>query len=77
VTLFESLKNCAGLVVSGAASFVVVIGAMRLAAGEPLVQPQADIGIVVGVALATLFLVVRNRRGGAMSSGPSTQSRNV
>jgi hypothetical protein len=77
VTVFESLKNRAGLIVSGAASFIIVVGAMRLAAGEPLVQPQADAGIVVGVALVTLFLVVGDRRGGLMSSGPSAQSRNV
>jgi len=65
VTMLESLRNRARLIVSGAASFIVVIGTMRLAAGEPLVQPQADAGIVVGVALVTLFLVVKDRRGGA------------
>jgi hypothetical protein len=64
VTVFESLNHRAGLVVFGAASFVVVIGAVPLAGGEPLVQPQADAGIVVGAALMTLFPIVRDRRGG-------------
>ena len=79
MTLLDSVKNCAGFILSGAASFIVVIGAVRLAAGEPLVQPQADAGIVAGVALVTLFLVVKDRLAGrAMkSSGLSAQSRNV
>jgi hypothetical protein len=65
VTVLESLKNRAGLIVSGAASFIVVIGGMRLAAGEPLVQPQADVGILVGVAMVALFFVINDMRGGA------------
>jgi hypothetical protein len=65
VTVLESLKNRAGLIVSGAASFIVVIGGMRLAAGEPLVRPQADVGILVGVAMVALFFVINDMRGGA------------
>lgn len=38
--LLESLENRASLILSGAVSFIVVIGATRLA-GEPLVQLQA------------------------------------
>ena len=64
MTVLESLRTRAGLLVSGAASFVLVVGAMRLAAGEPLVQPQADIGILVGVAMAALFFVINDTRGG-------------
>ncbi len=65
MTVLESLRNRAGLIVSGAASFVVVIGGMRLAGGEPLVQPQTDVGIVVGVAMVALFLVINDTRRGA------------
>ncbi|HZZ60581.1 MAG TPA: hypothetical protein VFE63_05330 [Roseiarcus sp.] len=50
---------------SGTASFIVVIGATRLAAGEPLVQPQADAGIVAGVTLVMLFLSSKTARAGA------------
>ena len=64
MTVLESLKGRAGLLVSGAASFVLVVGGMRLAAGEPLVQPQTDIGIVVGVAMVTLVPILYDTRGG-------------
>jgi hypothetical protein len=67
MTVPESLKNRAGLIVSGALSFAVVIGGMRFAGGEPVLQPQADIGIVAGVALMTIFLVIHDTRGGVRS----------
>jgi len=65
VTVLESLRNRAGLIVSGAASFIVVIGGMRLSAGEPLVEPQTDVGIVIGVAMVALFFIINDTRGGA------------
>ena len=63
MTVLESLKNRAGLIVSGAASFVVVIGGMRLMSGEPLIQPQTDLGIVIGIAMVSLYLVINDTRG--------------
>ena len=65
MSVLESLGNRAGLLVSGAASFIVVIGGMRLASGEPLIQPQTDVGIVIGVAMVALFFVLNDSRGGA------------
>ena len=65
MTVLESLRNRAGLIVSGAASFIVVIGGMRLSAGEPLVEPQTDVGIVIGVAMVALFFIINDTRGGA------------
>jgi hypothetical protein len=65
VTLIESLKRRAGLLVSGAASFLVVVGGMRLVSGEPLVQPQTDVGIAVGVAMVAVFFLLNDARGGA------------
>jgi hypothetical protein len=64
VTVVESLKNRASLIVSGAASFVVLVGGMRLAVGEPLVQPRTDLGIVIGIAMVALYLVFNDTRGG-------------
>ena len=64
MTIFESLRNRAGLIASGAASFVVLVGGMRLASGEPLVQPQADVGVVVGIAMVALYFVLSDARGG-------------
>ena len=37
---------------------------MRLAGGEPLVQPQTDVGVLIGVAMVTLFFVINDTRGG-------------
>jgi hypothetical protein len=64
VTILESLKNRAGLIASGAASFVVLVGGMRLFSGEPLVQPQTDIGVVIGIAMVALYFVLSDVRGG-------------
>jgi len=65
VTVIESLKRRAALLVSGAASFLVVVSGMRLASGEPLLQPQADVGIAIGVAMVAVFFVLNDTRGGA------------
>ncbi len=65
MTVLQSLKNRAGLIGSGAASFVIVIAGMRLAAGDPLVQPQTDVGIVTGIAMVALFFVINDTHGGA------------
>jgi hypothetical protein len=64
MTVIESLRNRASLIASGAASFVVLVGGVRLASGEPLVQPQTDLGIVIGIAMVALYLVLNDTRGG-------------
>ena len=64
MTVIESLRNRAGLIASGAASFVVLVGGIRLASGEPLVQPQTDLGVVIGIAMVALYLVLNDTRGG-------------
>ncbi len=65
MSVLDLLKNRAGLLVSGAASFMALVGGVRLAAGEPLVQSQIDVAIVVGIAMVALFLVVDDTRGEA------------
>ena len=64
MTVLESVRARAGFLVSGAASFVVLVGGVRFASGEPLVQPQTDIGIVVGLAMVALYFVLSDTRGG-------------
>jgi len=64
VTILESLKNRASLILSGAISFLFVIRGMRPAGGEPIIQPRADVGIVLGLALAALILVLNDLRAG-------------
>ena len=64
MSVLESLKSRAGVLGSGALSFIVVIGGIRLTAGEPLVEPQTDVGIPIGVAMVALFLVINDTCGG-------------
>ncbi len=46
--------------VLGVASYVVVLMAMRAAAGENLFQPQSDFGILIGAAIVALIVIVQN-----------------
>ncbi len=63
MTVLESLKNRAGFLVSGAGSFAGVLGVIRFTSGQPLVQPQTDLGIVIGIAMVALYLVLSDTRG--------------
>jgi hypothetical protein len=63
VTALESLRNRSRLLAAGAASFVVAIGGMRLVSGEPLIQPNSDLGIVIGIAMVALYFVIQDTRG--------------
>jgi len=65
MTILESLRNRLGLLASGAVSFVVIVGGIRLADGEPPIQPLTDIGIVIGVVMVALLFVINDTRGGA------------
>jgi len=64
VTVLESLRSRAGLIVSGGVSFLVLVGGVRLASGEALVQPRADVGIVIGISMVALYFVLSDTRGG-------------
>jgi hypothetical protein len=64
----ESLRKRAGMLIAGLASFLALIAAMRWSNGEPLVQPSADIGILIGAAMVALYFVMSDAR--ASKSGP-------
>jgi hypothetical protein len=62
VTVIESLRKNVRFLLSGFASAVVVFGLMRWSNGEPLVQPQSDLGLVLGVILVAAFMVLNDLR---------------
>jgi hypothetical protein len=62
VTVIESLRNNAQFLFSGFASAIAVLVGMRWSGGEPLVQPQQDLGIVLGVILVAAFIVFNDMR---------------
>jgi len=62
MTVVESLKKRASFLVIGGVSFALALGATRYGAGEPLVQPQSDLGVILGLALVALFFVLYDVR---------------
>ena len=64
MSVLESLKSRAGVLASGTMSFILAMGGIRLNGGEPLVQPQMEVGILIGVAMVALFFVISDTRGG-------------
>ena len=69
MSAFDSLKNRGGTFVAGILSFIVLIVAMRMSSGEPLFQPSADVGILLGVVLVGLFFIFSDAN--ASKSGPA------
>ncbi len=65
MTVAESLKKRAGFLGIGAVSFALALGVTRYGAGEPLVQPQSDVGVLIGLALVALYFVLTDTRSAA------------
>ena len=61
MSVLEPLQRRAGTLGAGLISFLMIIAALRWSNGEPIVQPAADVGIVIGVALIALFFVVTDQ----------------
>ncbi len=70
MTALESLKKRAGLLIAGGVSFAMVLGVMRWSAGSPLVQPQSDFGVLIGLALVALYFVLTDTRNGGDADAP-------
>jgi len=64
MTALESLRKRAPMFAMGLVSFLAVLAVMRWSAGDPLIQPSGDVGIVIGAALVALFFVLNDTRGG-------------
>jgi hypothetical protein len=62
MTVVESLKKRASFLVIGGVSFAMALGVTRYGAGDPLFQPQSDLGILLGLALVMLYLVHNDTR---------------
>ena len=63
----ESLRRRARFLASGFVSFVAVLALMRWSGAEPLLQPSADFGLVIGFLFVAAFFVMNDtygRRGG-------------
>ena len=62
MTIIDSLRKNANFLLSGCGSAVIILGLMRWSSGEPLVQPQSDLGLVLGVILVAAFVVLNDLR---------------
>jgi Na+-translocating ferredoxin:NAD+ oxidoreductase RnfD subunit len=69
MTVIESLKHRARFLAAGFLSFLVILAAMRWSQGEALLQPAADLGLVVGFVFVAAFFVA-NDVNGARGSSP-------
>lgn len=68
MSVVESLTRRARFLAAGFVSFVALLALMRWAGAEPLLQPSADIGLVIGFIFVAAFFVMNDtygRRGSA------------
>ena len=70
MTVLESLRRRAGLLIAGGVSFALVLVVMRWSAGDRLVQPQADLGVLIGIALVAVYFVINDTRNGGNADAP-------
>ena len=71
MSVIESLKSRARFLAAGFLSFLVILAAMRWSEGEPLLQPAADLGLIIGFVFVAAFFVVNDVHGaGGPPPGP-------
>jgi hypothetical protein len=66
MTVMESLRKNARFLISGLGSAIAVLFLWRGLSGAPLIQPQSDLGIVLGALIVAAYVVyqdVRNTNG--------------
>ena len=62
MTVGESLKKRASFLIIGGASFALALGVTRYFGDQPLLQPQSDLGIALGLVLVMLYFVHNDTR---------------
>ena len=70
MTVLESLKKRAHILIADGVSFALVLFVMRWSAGEKLLQPQSDFGVLIGLALVALYFVITDTRNGGNADAP-------
>lgn len=70
MTVLESLKKRAGLLVAGGVSFALVLAVLRWSAGDALVQPKSDFGVLIGLVLVAVYFVINDTRNGGSADAP-------
>ena len=63
MSVVESLRRRAGLLAAGFLSFLAILALMRWSGREPLLQPSADLGLVVGFIFVAAFFVINDLHG--------------
>lgn len=70
MTVLESLRKRAGVLIAGGVSFALVLGVLRWSAGDKLLQPQSDLGVLIGLALVAVYFVITDTRNGGDADAP-------
>ena len=70
MTILESLKKRAGLLIAGGVSFALVLAGLRWSAGDRLLQPQSDLGVLIGLVLVAVYFVITDTRSGGNADAP-------
>ena len=70
MTVLESLRKRAGVLIAGGVSFALVLVVLRWSAGDPLVQPNSDLGVLIGLALVAVYFVITDTRNGGDADAP-------
>ena len=63
MNVLDSLRRHGRFLIVGFLSFLAIVAAMRWSEGEPLVQPSADAGLLIGLVFVAVFFVVNDTGG--------------
>jgi glycerol uptake facilitator-like aquaporin len=75
MSVIQALKRRARFLATGAISFLVVLAAFHWSAGEPLLQSQDAVALIIGFVIVAAYVVFNDVRGGGVSPGSRPGSR--